>query len=94
MKFVSRGVAKFFRYYFTDYNPICGFWSEAIYSWWEQLFWNVLMGTLLGLFYGVIITALFGVVIWILSHFVTVPLVSDFIDQWINLLQARKRYDF
>ena len=94
MKTISRGIGKFFRYYFTDYNPISGFWSEAIYSWWEQLFWNVLMGTLLGLFYGFLITALFGLIIGLLSNFETIPWISQFIDHWIELLQTRKRYNF
>ena len=52
------------------------------------------MGALMGLFYGVIITAVFGLVIWILSHFDTVPVVSDYVNYWMDLLQARKRFDF
>ena len=94
MKWMNRGIRRFFRYYFTDYNPISGFWSEAAYSWWEYLFWNTFMGALMGLFYGVIITAVFGLVIWILSHFDTVPVVSDYVNYWMDLLQARKRFDF
>lgn len=79
--------------YWVDYNPISGFWTEAVYNWKEQIFWNIGLGIIWGALYGSVLTFILTMLVKALSLLYDIPYITQIVYKIILFLNQQKRFN-